>query len=271
MTDDIIQHYTEVFDEESRLDDRVGPFEYERTKSIITRYLDRKQQIVVDAGGGSGAYTLWLAEQGHQVHFLDLVPRHVDRVRQKARERSLILGSTSVGNAGSLPFEDEFADMVLLMGPLYHLTDQDDRLKAIRECTRVVKKGGRVLCTAISRFASMLAGFRFHRFDDPEFEAMVDGDLLDGQHKNPVPGSKHLGSAFLHTPTGLRQEIESAGLRCEKILGIESPIALLKPLEDWVQEKGRMYELAVKYARLVEEEENLLGASFHLLGIGVRP
>jgi hypothetical protein len=54
MADDIIQHYTEVFDEESRLDDRVGPFEYERTKSIITRYLDRKQQIIVDAGGGSG-------------------------------------------------------------------------------------------------------------------------------------------------------------------------------------------------------------------------
>jgi 2-polyprenyl-3-methyl-5-hydroxy-6-metoxy-1,4-benzoquinol methylase len=271
MTDETIRHYTEVFDEENRLDDRLGPFEFLRTKSIITRYLNRQQLIIVDVGGGSGAYSLWLAEQGHQVHFLDLVPRQVDMVRRKARDRSLILASADSGSAESLPFEDEFADMVLLMGPLYHLSAQENRLKALRECARVVKKGGRVLCTAISRFASMLAGFRFNRFDDPAFEAMGDGDLLDGQHRNPVPGSKHLGSAFLHKPAELRQEIEGADLRCEKILGIESPIALLRPLEDWVQQKGRMYELAVKYAHLVEEEENLLGASFHLLGVGLRP
>ena len=117
----------------------------------------------------------------------------------------------------------------------------------------------------------MLAGFRFNRFDDPEFEAIVDKDLLDGQHRNPVEGSKHLDTAFLHKPNELRQEIERSGLACEKILGIESPIALLRPLEDWVQEQGRMHELALKYACLVEEEEGLLGASFHLLGIGKRP
>jgi hypothetical protein len=65
--------------------------------------------------------------------------------------------------------------------------------------------------------------------------------------------------------------MERGGLVCEKIVGIESPIALLPQLDDWVKEKGRMYELALKYARLVEEEQDLLGASFHLLGIGKRP
>jgi hypothetical protein len=75
----------------------------------------------------------------------------------------------------------------------------------------------------------------------------------------------------LHKPNELRQEIERSGLACEKVLGIESPIALLRQLEDWIQEKGRMHELALKYARLVEEEESLLGASFHLLGVGKRP
>ena len=191
-------------------------------------------------------------------------------MKEKVKERSLTLGSVGVGNAGSLPLKDEFADLILLMGPLYHLTDQDDRLKALHECGRVVKNGGRVLCTAISRFASMLAGFRFNRFDDPEFEAMVDRDLRDGQHRNPVQGSKHLSTAFLHKPNELRREIERSGLACEKILGVESPIALIGQLEGWIQEKGRMYQLAIKYARLVEAEENLLGASFHLLVIGRR-
>jgi len=271
MSDDIIKHYTEAFDEANRLDVRIGPFEYERTIELIARYLGREQLIVIDAGGGSGAYALWLAEQGHLVHFVDLVPRHVGMVTTKARDRSLTLGSAGLADARSLPFGDEFADLVLLMGPLYHLTDLNDRLQALRECLRVVKKRGRVLCTAISRFASMLAGFRFNRFDDPEFESMVDRDLLDGQHRNPIRGSKHLGTAFFHTANELRQEIGSSGFACEKILGIESPVGVLTQLEDWVREKGRMYELAMKYARRVEEEEDLIGASFHLLGIGRRP
>jgi len=271
MSDEIIQHYTETHDEETRLSSRIGPFEYERTRNLIAKYLGKEQRIIVDVGGGTGAYTLWLAEQGHQVHFVDLVPRHVERVKQKAAERSLSLGSANVGVADSLPFEDEFADLILLMGPLYHLPDRADRLSALRNCARVTKSGGRVLCTAISRFASMLAGFRFSRFDDPEFEAMVDRDLLDGYHLNPVPESKHLGTAYLHKPKELAQEIEDSGLVCERIVGIESPIALLTQLEDWVQAKSRMYELAMKYARIVEDEEDLIGASFHLLGIAKRP
>jgi hypothetical protein len=156
------------------------------------------------------------------------------------------------------------------MGPLYHLTSQEDRLRALRECARVLKKSGRIFCIAISRFASVLAGFRFNRFDDPEFEAMVDRDLQDGQHRNPVPESKHLGTAYLHKPSELRLEIEKSGLKCEKILGIEGPIGLFEQVEHWVHEKGRMYNLAIKYSRQIEEEENLLGASFHLLGIGKR-
>jgi hypothetical protein len=100
---------------------------------------------------------------------------------------------------------------------------------------------------------------------------MVDRDLLDGHHLNPVPGSKHLGTSYFHKPKELHQEIEDSGLACERIVGIESPIALITQLEDWVQAKGRMYELAMKYARLVEDEEDLAGASFHLLGIAKRP
>jgi len=271
MSDDVVKHYTEAFDEDKRLDARIGPFEYERTIKVIARYLDHEQLVVIDVGGGSGAYALWLAAQGHFVHFVDLVPRHVEMVTATARERSLTLGSAQLADARSLPFGDEFADLVLLMGPLYHLTELRDRLHALRECSRVVKKGGRVLCTAISRFASMLAGFRFNRFDDPEFEAMVDRDLLEGQHRNPVYGSNHLGTAFFHTGIELRQEIDSSGLACEKIVGIESPVGLLPQLEDWIRERGRMYELAMKYARRVEEEEDLIGASFHLLGIGSCP
>ena len=270
MSDELIRHYTEARDEDRRLQDGVGPFEYERTIALIGEYLGRDKLIIVDAGGGPGAYALWLAEQRHEVHVIDLVPRHIDTVKDKARARALVLGSAAVGDARSLPFDDRFADLVLVMGPLYHLTEEQDRLSALRESARVVKRDGRVLCTAISRFASMLAGFRFKRFDDPQFEAMVDRALLDGQHRNPVKGSQHLTTAYFHRPSDLRQEIERAGLQCEKIAGIESPLAWLPQMENWIAEKDRMYDLARKYAREVENEEPLLGASAHLFGVGRR-
>jgi ubiquinone/menaquinone biosynthesis C-methylase UbiE len=270
MSDEIIQHYTDAQDEDKRLAAGIGRWEYERTIAILAQYLGR-QQTVVDVGGGTGIYSLWLAEQRHDVHIVDLVPHHVQMIRDKAAARSLSLGSVSVGDALSLSFPDTFADLVLLMGPLYHMTDREHRLRALRECARILKPGGRVMCTVISRFASMLAGFRNNRFEDPEFEGVVDKALRDGQHRNPLRRSSHLGSAFFHTPGEVRQEIEQAGLVCERIVGIESAIAIIKQLDDWVDKKERTYELAVKYARLVEDEEELLGASFHLLGVGRRP
>ena len=271
MSEDIVRHYTEEADEDRRLRDRIGPFEYERTRGIIDGYLEGPQQVVVDVGGGTGGYALWLAHQGHQVHFVDVVPHHVEKVKRNARTHSLSLISAQVADARSLPFRDDFVDLVLLLGPLYHLTNREDRLQALRECKRVVNKHGKVLCGTISRFASMLAGFRFNRFDDPEFEAMVDRDILDGQHRNPVRGSTHLATAYLHRPTEMRHEIEASGLLCEKVIGVEGPIALIPQLEGWIQKNDRMYRLAKKFTRLVEEEESLLGASFHVLGVARRP
>ncbi|MEV0698474.1 class I SAM-dependent methyltransferase [Saccharopolyspora sp. NPDC050389] len=41
----------------------------------------------------------------------------------------------SVGDARDLPFDDDGADAVLLLGPLYHLVEREDRVLALREGT----------------------------------------------------------------------------------------------------------------------------------------
>jgi len=58
MSEEIVKHYTSAFDEENRLDARIGPFEYERTVELIARYLGRERLVVIDVGGGSGTYAL---------------------------------------------------------------------------------------------------------------------------------------------------------------------------------------------------------------------
>jgi ubiquinone/menaquinone biosynthesis C-methylase UbiE len=271
MTRDIVDYYANLYSEDHRLHEGLGRFEYERTKDILSRYLHPDRSVILDIGGGPGAYALWLAAQGYRVHLLDLVIRHVAIAKAQARVHGLRLASHTVGDATSLPFKDAYADALLLMGPLYHLPERAARRRALRESRRVLKSGGRIFCAAISRYASVLDGFRVKLFDDPRFEQIVERDLTEGQHRNIAPDQDYFTTAFFHKPNELRDEIEEAGLICDKVLGVEGPVVLMPALNEWIDTGEAYYRLALKYMQRLEEEESLLGASSHLLAIGCKP
>ena len=107
---------------------------------------------------GPGAYAFWLAEKLYNVHFMDVVPLHVEQA--KAADNDGILASIQQGDARSLDFEPDSMDAVLLLGPLYHLPEQSDRIRALKQSRRVLKKGGLAFCAVISRFAPLLDGLR---------------------------------------------------------------------------------------------------------------
>ncbi len=268
----IVDYYSQSYYEDERLGAGTGRFEYARTQEIIRRYLPADGALtILDVGGATGAYSFWLAGLGHGVHLIDMVPHHVEIARQRSEAGPVRLKSAEVGDARSLAYPDGCADMVLLMGPLYHLVERAERLAALQEGCRVLRPGGRMFCSAISRYASMLSGFSARLLDDPEFEGIVDRDLRDGQHRNPSPGKDYFTTAYFHQPAGLRAEIAGAGLACEKVVGVEGPWCVMSELNGWLDEQGRYYDLALKYARAIEEEESLLGASFHLLGVARKP
>ena len=90
--------------------------------------------MIIDAGGGAGAYACWLAVKGYQVHLIDPVTKHVEQARAaSAKQSAHPLASAEIGDARSLQQSDGSADAVLLLGPLYHLVDKEDRLAALRE------------------------------------------------------------------------------------------------------------------------------------------
>jgi ubiquinone/menaquinone biosynthesis C-methylase UbiE len=256
--------------EEERLEQ--GPFLLEgvRTRELIERHAPRPPATVLDVGGAAGAYALWLADAGYTVHLVDPVPRLVAEAERRGATQSRRLASCRVGDARALDFPDQTADIVLLLGPLYHLTEAADRARALSEARRVLKPGGRLFAAAISRWASALDGLSRDLFQDPRFAAIVEQDLREGQHRNPTERLDYFTTAYFHRPDELRAEVLGAGLILEGLYGVEGPGWLLSDVTARLADPRRRADL-LQLARLLESEPSMLGVSAHLLVVARTP
>jgi len=262
--------YYDSYPEEVRL--QQGPYrlEYERTREILSRVLPSPPAAIVDVGGAAGAYSFWLASAGYAVHLVDGSNRLVAEAKRRNAGAAHRLASATIGDARALPQRDAVADAVLVMGPLYHLPEEEDRIGALREALRVVKPGGTVIVAAISRYASALDGLIRRLALDPSFKRIRDRDLMDGQHRNETDVNQYFTTAFLHRPEDLAAEMHRAGLNAVSVRGVEGPSWMLQDFDDrWEDEALRKDMLEV--ARKLECEPSILGASAHLLGVGRRP
>ena len=157
LDSDIIAHY-ESMDEAQRLHKPGSEIERLRTQELLQRYLPPPPVAILDVGGGAGVYAFWLADRGYQVHLVDGIPLHVSQAEEAARQRGgPPLASLSLGDARQLDHQESSFDGVLLLGPLYHLTERSDRIRALREARRVLRPGGMLLAAGINRFASTIS------------------------------------------------------------------------------------------------------------------
>jgi ubiquinone/menaquinone biosynthesis C-methylase UbiE len=256
--------------EEDRLEQ--GPFVLEevRSRELIERCARRPPATVLDVGGAAGAYALWLADAGYTVHLVDPVPRLVAEAERRSAARSRPLASSRVGDARALPFPDRSADIVLLLGPLYHLTEAADRARALSEVRRVLKPGGQLFAAAISRWASALDGLSRDLFQDPRFAAIVERDLREGQHRNPTERLDYFTTAYFHHPDELGAEVSGAGLILDGVYGLEGPGWILSDVAGRLADPRRRADM-LRVARLLESEPSMLGVSAHLLAVARTP
>ncbi|HXJ90537.1 MAG TPA: methyltransferase domain-containing protein [Candidatus Binatia bacterium] len=266
-TQRIVEFYAEA-DEASRLGSNWFQLEHARTQELIQRYLPPAPATVIDAGGASGVYACWLASLGYQVHLIDPVPKHVERAREASRNQSdHSLASAEVGDARRLPFGDATADAALLLGPLYHFVDKNDRLACLREAHRVLRPGALALGAGISHFASLLDSLTHGFFDDPNFAPILDRDLEDGQHRNPTGKPLYFTDAYFHRPGELSREFLSAGFQVLEVLPIEGPGWLARDFDRlWNDPTQR--ERLLNAVRKMEREPSILGASSHIMAMG---
>jgi SAM-dependent methyltransferase len=263
MFDADITAYYERGEEQGRLRGW-GRLEFVRTQELLARFLPPPPAVVLDVGGGPGAYAAWLAGLGYRVELLDPIELHVEQSRAAGV-------SASLGDARSLPFDDGSADAVLLLGPLYHLPEAEDRRRAMAEARRVLRPGGILAAAAISRFAAVIDGLQKGYLPSPDFDTIVERVLRDGRHANPDRDERWFTTAYFHLPDDLAGEVRDAGFDVRSLLAIESIGQWLQPdLDAWLDDPDRRDGL-LRAIRAVETEPSMLGASPHLLAVGINP
>jgi SAM-dependent methyltransferase len=252
--------------ERDRLTDGRGHLEFTRSTEIMLRRLPAVPAVVADIGGGPGRYALWLASLGYQVEHRDLMPLHVEQLTADAAGTPEV--RTAVGDARDLDLPGASVDAALLLGPLYHLIDRAERIRALRECARIVRPGGSVFAAAISRWALRIDGMLRERI---YLMHPAAADLIDEVDRTGMLPPLREGGfiAFCHRPWELRDEMAEAGLRVTDLVSVEGPAFILPDLDARMADPVER-SVALEVARAIERVPELVGFGPHLLATGIR-
>jgi SAM-dependent methyltransferase len=247
---EIIENYY-TFDEDNRLKSSYGILEEEHTKRLILRHIKSTPLAIYDIGAGTGHYSSWLANLGHNIHFSDIVPKHVEIFKKRYYNTKNIL-SISVEDARNLTYPDNSADLIILNGPLYHLPEKADRLKVLHETKRILKPGGQLLGFTISRFDGLnYALFSGEVFNTNYFE-MVKDEIITGFRDNRKMKNKTFMLAYFHLLEEIEAEFIESGLKLEKSFGVLGQAWNTPDLDNVIKDFAKKERL-LKIAEIMED------------------
>ncbi|MFZ3559737.1 class I SAM-dependent methyltransferase [Streptomyces sp. BH055] len=259
---EVLAYYSTRFDEHARLtSSAAGVLELVRTQELLRRHLPAAPASVLDVGGGPGTHARWLVEDGYRVHLVDPVEPHV-------REAAHAGCTVELGDARALSAADSSYDVVLLLGPLYHLPEPADRERVLTEALRVVRPGGLVVAAGIQRFAALFDHASLGRLHLDGREERSGRVLATGRNEG-----REFTFAYFHRAEELAAEVRGAGFGDIRLYGVEGPAdSVLKAAEAAtgrrIPEQSDVFASALAAARVAEAHPELLVASSHLLVFG---
>lgn len=151
MSDEVVKYYENYKEEDRFTTNNARKIEFLTTIHKFDELLKGKLSIL-DCAAGTGAYAFYLADEGHNVVATDITPRHIKVINERLKSKPYLMDTRILDATDMECFEDESFDVVLNMGPFYHLTDDASRNKCLSESIRVLRKGGHLFTSYIPRF-----------------------------------------------------------------------------------------------------------------------
>lgn len=263
----IIEYY-DKFDEWGRLDRE--PIEFQVNWHYIKKYLPLNGEIL-DNGAGPGKYSMQLASEGYKVTLTDLTPRLVEVAKNKAHELKIEqnFNGFHAADARDLTLlKDEQFDATLMLGPLYHLQEEADRIKAVKELYRVTKMGGIIFVAFMPRIRHVLTSLLYPENWKPNNQMDNIEQFSQNGCFNHEDEGRFTGAYYFNIEE-IKPFMEAQGFESLELIG--SNIGTLLNSDNWRywRDKGESeFEKVIKILTKKANDPNVLGISSHLLYIG---
>lgn len=250
--------YDDLYDEWQRLERH--KIEFDITKKHLDRFVEGTDLAIFDIGGGPGRYAYYLAKKGHRVSLLDLSRKNIETAKSKAGVFGPELKAYICGNALELEEYDQEYDVILLMGPLYHLPEESDRKKVLEGALALLKPGGMIVATFISSYAPLHDALVNPASNERPQELL--NYLGNGRHD----AGKGFTIAYFSDPEEARSFMNGFGMTELLFAGVES---ILGFKESEIQELDKeLYDKWIEVGYALSTDKNVIGSSQHLLYIG---
>jgi len=252
-----LKAYYEKNNEDGRLCSRHGNVEFLTTMRYIGKYL-RPGMRILEIGAATGRYSHALARQGYRVDAVELFEHNIRIFKENTKPGENI--TVTQGNSKDLSaFQSNTYDITLLLGPMYHLFTEEEKLQALGEAIRVSKECGVIYAAYCGNDATILQ-YCFLRgmFRDPHYRSLVDPESFKA-------GSDPLELFELHRKEeidALRNHFKVTQLHYVAADGFANYIR--KPLAEMDEE---LYALYLRYHFATCERADMVGYSNHILDI----
>ncbi len=258
----VVESY-ENYKEENRLTtNNARRIEFITTTRILEEVISDKSKIL-DCAAGTGIYSFWLADKGHDVTATDITPRHIDIINQALKNKPYDMDTAVLDATDMSCFADDSFDVVLNMGPFYHLTTEKQRKKCMKECLRVLKKGGLLVTAYIPRYYI----FQCIAMSDEKY---LDKHLAEQLVKTGVLRHDDEKCFWTDTYYSSKEEMEliyqKYGLEITDHFAQDGLTPLLaQKVDKWNESQFKIW---CDYHYSVCREQSVLGASNHVIIIG---
>ncbi len=248
----IEKHYNK-HPEDLRLLRRHGIVEFETTLHHIHRYL-KPGHLVLDIGAGTGRYASALMAEGYHVKAVELVQRNIDVFLKREPTADV-----QKGDARHMPFlPSDTSDVTLLLGPLYHLIGDDQKLQALCEAKRVTRPGGVIFVAYLMNEYSILS----YCFDEERMPQLLANGFVDSQFHVQVPDGELYDYVRLEDIDRLNRE---AGLQRLTIFSPDGAADYMRTRLNRMSEQT--FSLFIEYQKSISERTDLIGAGSHVVDV----
>lgn len=259
MNKDLLIKYYNKFSEDKRLNSRHGQVEFKVAMHYLKKHIKNFEGVkILDVGAGTGKYSCALFDLGAEVTAVELVKYNLGVLKAKNKNISAIQGDArNLKKIGS-----ESCDVVLLFGPMYHILSHEDRLLALREAKRVVKKGGMIFISYLMNdYAILTHGFR-------------DGNIYESVKNGAVDESFQIKNQETDLYNYVRIEemdvlMNESGLERIERVSQDGPTDYMRGVINKMTKEE--FEVFVNYVVAISNRQEMIGCSSHVLDILKKP